>query len=69
MGQNIHKACKLLKNLTNYSTTVPLGHYEVTSDQIANQVLINGKTKRRHESRKLQRYAEEDETTFALPSP
>lgn len=61
MAQNSRRAWKLIKNLTNDPKVPAMAITQITPNQIANQLLSNGKTTRRTGTIKLERYAEEND--------
>lgn len=61
MKHSSHKAWKLLKNLSDDHTRVPNEVPSITPDQIAHNLLQNGKTKRRSKRTNLNRCAEEND--------
>lgn len=61
MKQNSRKAWKLLKRLNSDPTSAPPSLVTVTPDQIAHQLLLNGKTKRWTVAKIFQRYTDEED--------
>jgi hypothetical protein len=55
MKGNSRKAYKPLKNLSNDPTKPEQAHNEITANQVAHQLLMNGKTNKRIPKTKLER--------------